>query len=141
MINFTLRGRNFPAKAAYWIPYAYEDINNTTTWIYQLPDKAPISQVVPFNNVPSNLGFIVFFKDAAGGDVSGPYGAASTSRFLLENNAKYILDFHGEVGIPIFQEEAPPGGFSLEMLLPMMPNEGPPLPRFLGIYWPWYKPT
>lgn len=29
----------------------------------------------------------------------------------------------------------------LEQLLPMMPNEGPPLPRILSIYWPWYKPT
>jgi len=24
-------------------------------------------------------------------------------------------------------------------LLPMLPFEGPPLPRFLGIYWPWVQ--
>lgn len=29
----------------------------------------------------------------------------------------------------------------LEDWLPMMPNEGPPLPRILGIRWPWYKVT
>ena len=31
----------------------------------------------------------------------------------------------------------------LEDWLPMSPMEGPPLPRFLVIYWPWYeeKPT
>jgi len=29
--------------------------------------------------------------------------------------------------------------FEIEGLLPMPPNMGPPLPRFLVIYWPWYK--
>ena len=29
--------------------------------------------------------------------------------------------------------------FSLEDLLPMPPDMGPPLPRFLVIYWPWYE--
>ena len=28
----------------------------------------------------------------------------------------------------------------LENWLPMPPNQGPPLPRSLEIYWPWYKP-
>ncbi len=27
----------------------------------------------------------------------------------------------------------------LEDFWPMLPNMGPPLPRFLNIYWPWYK--
>lgn len=27
----------------------------------------------------------------------------------------------------------------LEDFMPMPPNMGPPLPRFLVIYWPWYK--
>jgi hypothetical protein len=26
-----------------------------------------------------------------------------------------------------------------DLLLPMSPVEGPPLPRFLNIYWPWYE--
>ncbi len=26
-----------------------------------------------------------------------------------------------------------------ERWLPMPPDEGPPLPKLLGIYWPWYK--
>ncbi len=30
-------------------------------------------------------------------------------------------------------------GLKFEDFLPMMPNEGPPLPRLLGIFWPWYK--
>ena len=29
--------------------------------------------------------------------------------------------------------------FKLEDLLPMPPHMGPPLPRFLVIYWPWYE--
>jgi len=29
--------------------------------------------------------------------------------------------------------------FNIEDLLPMPPDMGPPLPRFLVIYWPWYK--
>jgi len=32
-------------------------------------------------------------------------------------------------------------GPSIEDFLPMPPNQGPPLPRLLGIYWPWYKAT
>jgi len=31
--------------------------------------------------------------------------------------------------------------FELENWLPMEPQLGPPLPRFLNIYWPWYKPA
>jgi len=30
--------------------------------------------------------------------------------------------------------------FEIENWLPMEPMLGPPLPRFLNIYWPWYKP-
>jgi len=30
--------------------------------------------------------------------------------------------------------------FELENWLPMEPTMGPPLPRFLNILWPWYKP-
>lgn len=30
--------------------------------------------------------------------------------------------------------------FTLENWMPMEPQKGPPLPSFLGIYWPWYKP-
>ena len=30
-------------------------------------------------------------------------------------------------------------GPKLEDFLPMPPNLGPPLPKLLGIYWPWYK--
>jgi len=30
--------------------------------------------------------------------------------------------------------------FELENWLPMEPAKGPPLPRFLNIFWPWYKP-
>jgi len=30
--------------------------------------------------------------------------------------------------------------FTTENWLPMEPYKGPPLPRFLDIYWPWYKP-
>jgi len=30
--------------------------------------------------------------------------------------------------------------FKLENWLPQEPWQGPPLPEFLSIYWPWYKP-
>lgn len=33
-----------------------------------------------------------------------------------------------------------PTEFKLEDWLPQEPNQGPPLPRLLGIFWPWYKP-
>jgi len=32
-----------------------------------------------------------------------------------------------------------PFDFELENLMPMPPEQGPPLPRFLQIYWPWYE--
>lgn len=31
--------------------------------------------------------------------------------------------------------------FELENWMPMSPEMGPPLPRSVGIYWPWYKPA
>jgi len=31
-------------------------------------------------------------------------------------------------------------GHKLEEWMPQEPNQGPPLPEFLNIYWPWYKP-
>ena len=33
-----------------------------------------------------------------------------------------------------------PPTFNLENWLPQEPQRGPPLPAFLGIYWPWYTP-
>ncbi len=33
-----------------------------------------------------------------------------------------------------------PTEFELENWIPMQPQKGPPLPVFLDIYWPWYKP-
>jgi len=33
-----------------------------------------------------------------------------------------------------------PTEFKLEDWLPQEPNQGPPLPEFLKIFWPWYKP-
>ncbi|MBA7710271.1 hypothetical protein ES703_119211 [subsurface metagenome] len=29
-------------------------------------------------------------------------------------------------------------GIKIEDWAPMMPNQGPPLPKSMGIYWPWY---
>lgn len=34
----------------------------------------------------------------------------------------------------------PVDNFELEDWMPMPPDIGPPLPRYLGIYWPWYAP-
>lgn len=31
-------------------------------------------------------------------------------------------------------------GFKLEDWVPQEPSQGPPLPEFLNIYWPWYTP-
>lgn len=33
-----------------------------------------------------------------------------------------------------------PDEFKIENWLPMSPDMGPPLPRYLEIYWPWYAP-
>lgn len=32
-----------------------------------------------------------------------------------------------------------PNNETLQKMLPMTPEEGPPLPRMLGIKWPWKK--
>ena len=31
-------------------------------------------------------------------------------------------------------------GIKVEDWMPMLPNQGPPLPKSMEIYWPWYKP-
>lgn len=31
--------------------------------------------------------------------------------------------------------------FTAENFMPMEPQKGPPLPKFLGLFWPWYKVT
>ena len=31
------------------------------------------------------------------------------------------------------------GGYAVRKLLPTSPKEGPPLPRLLGVKWPWKK--
>lgn len=31
-------------------------------------------------------------------------------------------------------------GYELEEWKPASPQVGPPLPRWMGIYWPWYAP-
>lgn len=31
-------------------------------------------------------------------------------------------------------------GYELEDWWPASPLLGPPLPRWMGVYWPWYKP-
>ena len=33
-----------------------------------------------------------------------------------------------------------PKEFKIEDWLPQEPNQGPPLPEFLNLYWPWYTP-
>jgi len=33
-----------------------------------------------------------------------------------------------------------PVEFKLEDWVPQEPSQGPPLPEFLQIFWPWYKP-
>ncbi len=63
------------------------------------------------------------------------YGTPFTT---LKDGGVYTIDFLNGIvqeTIPVTPSE----GFSLEMLLPMSPLEGPPLPRVMGIYWPWYK--
>lgn len=40
-----------------------------------------------------------------------------------------------KVGLPITMPE-----FKIENWRPQEPSQGPPLPEFLNIYWPWYKP-
>jgi len=36
-------------------------------------------------------------------------------------------------------EALPSGQFNIADMLPMPPNLGPPLPRFLQIFWPWLQ--
>lgn len=51
-----------------------------------------------------------------------------TSRVQVMLASEETYQKHYGAGIP-----------SIEGFLPMSPMEGPPLPKLLGIYWPWYK--
>lgn len=140
MVSFTLKGKNFPPRSHKWGPKAYYYENGDMKWVTGPTEWPLVSQTVSFSAPIANIGFWIFFRDAAGESIIGPYGWAATDLFILKNGGKYILDFHGEVGVPtLLEEEIPEKEFTLEMLLPMSPLEGPPLPQFLGIYWPWYE--
>jgi hypothetical protein len=66
------------------------------------------------------------------------------------DNASYIIDYQNDTisqtstiplpnPTPTPTPTPTPAGFSLSQILPMPPNEGPPLPQIMKIYWPWYK--
>lgn len=146
MISFTVKGKNFPSGATHWGPNVYHIVNGEWEYIapvgWESPDIWPaVSQTVHFSETPAEVGFMVFFRDATGKDITGPYGGASTSLFPIKDKGGYILDFHGEVGIPtLLEEEAPPEDLptwakGVGMLIPWSPLFGPPLPK--GFFPPW----
>ena len=142
MISFTLKGKNFPQGAKDWWPDVWYYVDSTATSRRQYPAKIPISQTATFTSVPESAAFAVGFFDAAGAAITGPYLFSSTDFFTLRNGSKYVLDFRGEVGVPILTEETmtPPEELPswekiLVALLPWSPLDGPPLP--MGFFPPW----
>jgi len=135
MISFTLKGKNFPPGAKYWAPYYYYTVEDMAEWKTPLITTALISQSVHYKDVKDTLGFAVFFGSTAKvADISGPYAYAATSPMLLKNNYQYVLDFHGEVGLPTLLEEAAAPAAGARLLQPWPPNWGPPLPTIAP---PW----
>jgi len=59
----------------------------------------------------------------------------------LTDSTANVIQETSRVQVMLASEETYRGhyGSKFEDFLPMVPNEGPPLPRLLGIYWPWYK--
>ena len=149
MISFTVKGKNPHPGARYWWPsvYYYENGQIVYTRATDAINKITISQTtVHFSNIPSNAGFAAGFFDANGESITEPFAFAATDVFVLKDGGSYVLDFHGEVGVPTLSEEGAPykpfqmiPGYSLlEMLLPWMPFAGPPLPKFFPP-WPWWE--
>lgn len=147
MISFTLKGKNFHSQARYWWPsvYYYENAQIKYAQATDAINIIPISQTtVHFTNVPANVGFGVGFYTTQNIEdiITDPYMAASTDLFVLKDGGKYVLDFHGEVGVPTLEEETvtPPDELPswekiLVALLPWDPLSGPPLPE--GFFPPW----
>ena len=146
MISFTVKGKNFPPGAAYWVLHYYYTVEDMGEWKTPLTQPAPISKTVEFTNIQESVGFAVFFASATApegvADITGPYAYAATSPQLLKDNGRYILDFHGEVGLPTLIEEALTVPVTIigmiALFLPHWPWIGPPVPSFLPP-WPWYK--
>ena len=137
MINFTVKGKNFPSGAFYWLPGVYYYENAEAKSLF-LPAKIPFRQTAHFTNAPVNAGFWVGILNAAGDAIIGPYALATTDLFVLENGGQYILDFHQEVGTPTLSEEEAPAVSFIQNLWPWPPWAGPPLPRFFPP-WPWWE--
>ena len=55
---------------------------------------------------------------------------------LMEQNRAYALSAVEEV---LWERGKLPAEKGAEKLLPMSPEEGPPLPRIFTIRWPWKK--
>ena len=62
-------------------------------------------------------------------------GGEPTGIELVERNRAYAISAIEEV---LWERGKLPGG-EAEKLLPMPPEEGPPLPRMFRIKWPWAK--
>lgn len=59
----------------------------------------------------------------------------------LEDSTGKVVQETSRVQVMLASEETyrEHYGTKFDDFLPMPPMEGPPLPRLLGIYWPWYK--
>ncbi len=121
MITFT--NKNVPAGVAEWSVDLYDSSYNLLASHPAVPISSPIQMTVP-----SQKAGVAAVTYSSTNGLTG----YSLGNYQLEDGKTYVVDFKAGT---LTQTE----GFSLEMLLPMSPMEGPPLPRFLGVYWPWYK--
>jgi len=139
MLSFNIGIKNLPAEANYWkIFYCYEEEVCTPSSYPEAPFLSPSATSTFSVSENLNHGYFVWAAYTSPGYyISDGYGRSNW--YTIKNGANYQIDFAtgtvAEITGPGITIEVP----SFELLLPMPPNMGPPLPRIMGIYWPWYE--
>lgn len=136
MVTFSIRLKNPPEGAIIWWPiigvgqvsYLSEEGINLS-----LDETAHF--ILPFDTEPTAIYHLlgILCKDQQ--NLIPPPNALDIWRvagWWPEEGKSYVFDWSsGRV--------SEGNGMQFENFLPMLPWDGPPLPRLLGIYWPWYK--
>ena len=132
MVKFNLKLKNPPAEAVWWRPSMYI---HPTSYLSEegnlLLDKTAHFDIPHHEGQWHQLGIMCLKED---GNLIPPPNAPDMWRvpsWWPEEGKTYIFNWaSGEVKVE----------FALKDWLPQEPSQGPPLPEFLNIYWPWYTP-